>query len=389
MARKPITTTLDVEPESDRLEPYPHPRDTAKLYGQPAAEAHVLALAQAGRLHHALLISGQEGIGKATFAYRLARYLLAPELERANGGASLDLKPEAATARLVSARSHPGLLVLRRPYDPKAKRFTAFTTVDEVRRLKGFLAHSAEEGGARVVIVDTADDLNANAANALLKSLEEPPPSTYFMILSAAPGRLIATIRSRCRQLRLADVAGADLDAAVRQALAAGGLDPPNDDVAPALDRLAKGSVRRCLMLAAEGGLRLVEAVDGILGALPKVDWPKIHALGDSLAPAAEEARFLRFVDLMDKALAGLIRARAIGGAEAGDATQQLATRLITEEYLPAWTEAWRRLVEGRALTEDINLDRRSYLLRTVADLEALAGGRGLPAQGIPAGPIR
>jgi DNA polymerase-3 subunit delta' len=202
MARAPASAAAEIEtaPEADCLEGFTHPRLTARVYGHSNVEDMLAGVLHSGRMHHAWLICGREGIGKATLAYRFARAALARPDERDMFGSTLDIDASTATAHQVAALSHPGLLLLRRGYEPKTKRFHASISVDEVRRLRSFLSLSAEEGSRRVVIVDSADEMNVNAANALLKSLEEPPPQTIFLIVSAAPRRLLATIRfRRCR----------------------------------------------------------------------------------------------------------------------------------------------------------------------------------------------
>jgi len=197
MARAPAVHEIEELPEADRLEGFPHPRATARLYGQEIAERTLADAFASGRMHHGWLLSGPEGIGKATLAYRFARFVLADAASRDMFGQSLDAPDDGASARQVRALSHPGLLVIRRAYDTKTKRFPATIPVDDVRRLKTFLGRTSETGAWRVVIVDRADELNISAANALLKSLEEPPPRTIFLLVSSAPGRLLTTIRSR------------------------------------------------------------------------------------------------------------------------------------------------------------------------------------------------
>ena len=204
MARAPTLKDTEAPPEADRLDGAAHPRETTTLFGHGAAEATLAQSFAGGRMHHGWLLSGREGIGKATLAYRFARYALATPAQRDPSNRSLDIPPASTAARQVLALSHPGLLVIRRPWDAKNKRHTTSIPVDEVRRIKPFLAHTAEPGAHRVVIVDSADELNANAANALLKSLEEPPPATTFLLVTSEPGRLLPTIRSRCRMLDLA-----------------------------------------------------------------------------------------------------------------------------------------------------------------------------------------
>ncbi|MEO1265843.1 MAG: AAA family ATPase [Pseudomonadota bacterium] len=263
-----------------------------------------------------------------------------------------------ATAQ-VRALSYPGLLLIRIPYDLKDKRFRTVITVDEVRRLKGFLSHTVGDGGWRVVIVDTADDMNIAAANALLKSLEEPPPRTLFFLISASPGRLLPTIRSRCRTLQLGALGEADLKGAALAAISAS-----EDAVAAdgaALDGLiveAGGSVRRLLTLAAGAGAGLGPAVSGLFDRLPNVDWTQVHRLADDLAAPANAARYDMFFALLLDRLAGDVRGAVAGGSQPPGA---LATR----------AELWETLVREKASADALNLDRKTLVIDAVARLQA------------------
>ncbi|MEQ1717765.1 MAG: DNA polymerase III subunit delta', partial [Hyphomicrobium sp.] len=320
MARAPLVADAELLPESDRLEGFESPRETKVLYGHAAAERTLAEALASGKMHHAWLVTGTEGIGKATLCYRAARAALARDDERGMFASGLDIEPGSATARQVQALSHPGLVVIRRAYDTKAKRFSASISVDEVRRLRNFLSLSAEAQGWRAVIVDSADDLNVNAANALLKSLEEPPPRTVFLLVSSAPGRLLATIRSRCRTLPLQALGLDDLKAAASAALAAAGKPAMNEDDYRALEPLAEGSPRRLLALMEGGGLAYQAKIESFFAALPKFDAGAAHALSDELQPAAQEQKFELFYELLFAYLARLIRAGATGQGSGGDA---------------------------------------------------------------------
>lgn len=376
MARAPAATEIEALPEADRLEGFLHPRDTPRLFGHEEQERELAAAFNGGQMHHAWLITGPGGIGKATLAYRFAAFVLARGDERDMFGGNLDIAADTPTWRQIRAQSHPGLLVIRRPYDQKGKKFRTEITVEEARRLKGFLSMTAEEGGWRAVIVDTADELNANAANALLKSLEEPPARTVFLLLSAQPGALLPTIRSRCRLLALSPLADEPLRKAVQQAVAASAEDLASAAVPEAgeweeLLRLSGGSVRRLLALKASGGLELHRRIVKRLDALPRVDWEDVHKLGDELGSNAAEQRFQLFFELFSGLLARLIRQAASGEGAGPEAA--LSQRLIPEAKLASWAELWETAGRDKALVEALNLDRKALILETFARLEALA----------------
>lgn len=373
MARAPAVQEIEAPPEADRLDGFPHPRETRRLFGHETAERELATALDSGRIHHAWLFTGPEGIGKATLAYRFAAYALASSSDR-DASATLALPEETPALRMVRALSHPGLLVIRRAWDQKNKRFAATIPVDEVRKLRSFLAHTA--GGAarpgeaiqRVIIVDQADELNASSANALLKSLEEPPPRTLFLLITSQPGRQLPTIRSRCRTLPLAPLGPEDLRKAAEQALEVAELKAPAKGDWPRLLQLARGSVRRLLSFATSDGLRLAQRVVTILENLPKVDWHAAHTLADDLAGAANEQRFETFFDLLLDLAARLARAAATG--EGNPPEIELARRLIPEGRLASWAELWETVVREKAQALALNLDRKTLILETLSRLE-------------------
>jgi DNA polymerase III subunit delta' len=356
-ARGQDVPEAEAAPEADRLGEFPHPRETHELFGHAAAEATLAQAFAGGRLHHAWLLAGRAGIGKATLAYRMARHVLARPEERDPAARTLQVPPGSSAARQVVQLAHPGLLVLRRPYDLKLKRVLSIISVDEVRRLRGFLGLTGAEGGWRVVIVDSADELNANAANALLKSLEEPPPRALFLLVTSQPSGLLPTIRSRCRRL---DLAPLDAESLRRAA------EPPPADKWPQLARLADGSVRAALQLAT-GGIELSERVEQILARLPDLDWPALHTLADALT--GEPQRYEMFFTLLLDRLARLVRAGASG--QGSPAETALAARLIPPTRQPAWAELWQAILRDKADAEALNLDRKALLVRTFVRIEA------------------
>ena len=374
MARAPALQEIEVPPEADRLDGFPHPRETARLYGHEEAE-RVLARALASeRIHHAWLLAGPEGIGKATLAYHFAAYALAEAKERDPQAASLALPETAPALRMVRALSHPGLLLIRRPWDPKKKRLQTVIPVEEVRNLRAFLGHTAGGGSRpgeaiqRVVIVDQADELNSASANALLKSLEEPPARTLFLLVTSQPGRLLPTIRSRCRMLSLSALGPDDLRRAAEQALAATGREMPSEEDWTRLLHLARGSVRRLVALSTGDGLKLAQQAYAIFESLPRVDWTAAHTLAEELAGAANEQRFEVFFDIVLDLAARLTRAAATGEGEAHEV--ELARRLIPEGRLASWAELWETVGRGKAEALALNLDRKTLVLESLSRLE-------------------
>jgi DNA polymerase-3 subunit delta' len=274
MSRAAVETSRVVSEEPDRLEGFSAPREVDRLYGHEAGRAEFEAALE-GKLHHAWLIVGPEGVGKATLAYELAREVLALGEDGAGPRAS-GAGADHPAFRKVAALSHPNLLLLRRSWNERTKRYSQWIGVDEVRRLRAFLGHSAGEGGWRVVIVDRADDLNQNAANALLKALEEPPQRTLFLLVAAAEGQIPVTIRSRCRTLRVGALGSQDLEQAVAAALARDGYEVDADTLETAL-LLSQGSVRRALELATGDGIALYGDLVAAVGKLPELDGPRLH----------------------------------------------------------------------------------------------------------------
>ena len=281
------------------------PLTSLKLIGHATAEEAFLDAWKGGRLHHAWLLTGPRGVGKATFAYRIARFVLSGGGEGEGGGlfgeplppTTLDVDPEHPAVRQMLAGSSPALKVLERAVNDKGK-LAKETTVDQVRALIPFLGTTPADGGWRVVIVDAADDMNRQAANALLKMLEEPPAKTLFLLISHAPGRLLPTIRSRCRRLPLAPLDPASVEAALQ--IAAPELSSAEIE---RLVPLAKGCPGRALRFA---GLD-VQGLETALDALIRTGDPSgaiALELAAALSAAAAQARYEAFLELVPERLA-------------------------------------------------------------------------------------
>jgi DNA polymerase-3 subunit delta' len=274
------------------------PRETAVLFGHDEAERALLDSYKTGRIPHAWLIGGPPGIGKATLAYRLARFVLAnpdPRLPAVQKAISLALPHDNPVARRVAVQAQGDLLVLERVINEKTDKLFTEIRVEDVRRSIPFFGSTAGEGGWRIAIVDSVDDLNAAGANTLLKVLEEPPARALLLLVNNAPGRELPTLRSRCRRLLLRPLDAADVARAVA---AATGRNDADDDVTQA-SAASEGSVARAIGLLDGPALALRQRVLDLFGQLPDPDPRALHALGDALG-GSEPQTLAAFMDMVN-----------------------------------------------------------------------------------------
>jgi DNA polymerase-3 subunit delta' len=336
----PPRRTKDTEvSEPDRLEGHTHPRENFRLVGHETALARVAQAIRSGRPPQGWLIMGPPGIGKATLAYRIARYLLAFGATD-KGPVDLSVPERDPTSIQVSAASHPGLLVLKRSLNPDTGRLMNVISVNEVRRLGSFFGMTSGAGGWRVAIVDAADDMNDNAANAILKLLEEPPGRAMVLLLANMPGRLLPTIRSRCRRVILKP-----LETSVVADELARLLPDSNPKERDAIARLSGGSIGMALQLAGGDGVMLAEEADKLIESAKAPDIPTLLALGDKVARMTDGIG--DFGGFLRHALSNRIRARALDGAP----------------HLDRWLDCLSKLNESFAQTTMLYLDPRQTIL--------------------------
>ena len=325
----------------------PHPREVFELEGQSAAEAAFEDARARGRLHHAWLLTGPEGVGKATFAYRAARRLLGAAADRSRGLLGSD--PVHPVSRQVLARAHPDLMVLERIGEDGKPRKTI--PVDDARKLSEFFSKSPAAAPYRVAIVDAADDLNVNAANALLKTLEEPPPKGVLLMVTHSPGRLLSTIRSRCRRLAFAPF---ELEAAADFVR---GRIEVSEEAALRLARMAQGAPGKALALAAGEALALDDAARALVADLPQLDEAMALSLADRFKGGEGQANFNLFFDR----LAERVRAQVADHARQGFGR------------LDRWAQAWETLQRLPREVEALNLDRTDALFTALLELRQAA----------------
>ncbi len=342
-------------PESDCIEDAPHPRHNQLLFGHGAAEQELLGAYRAGRLQQAWIIGGEEGIGKATLAWRFARFIFAnprhdtPAVAQAR---DLSVSPDHPAAHRIDSLSLGDLALLRREWNEKTKKHYTEIRMDDVRHALEMFHHAAGEGGWRICIVDCAEDLNRSGANALLKVMEEPPPRSLFLIVSHRPARILPTIRSRARMLQLDPLSE---DEVARAVIALG---EPWSSFGPEIQIAANragGSVRQALRFLDKDRMELGESVEGLLGHLPQVDWQGVHRLADRIAGSAATDDF----DSVMTTLFDWLDAQVRQGALAGESARRLAP----------YAEVWEKVADAVREAEALNLDKRPLVLSIFADL--------------------
>jgi DNA polymerase-3 subunit delta' len=332
------------------------PRETTVLHGQAEAERALLEAYRGRRFHHAWLIAGPAGIGKATLAYRMARFVLAhpdprtPAVQRAT---SLQVDADHPVARRIAAQAHGDLLVLERTINEKTNKLRQDIQVDDVRRTVTFFGSTAGEGGWRVAIVDAVDELNREGANALLKVLEEPPRRAVLLLVSHSAARVLPTIRSRCRLLALRPLLATEVARAAATAIEQD-AEAANIKAAAAV---ADGSVRRALALLDGEALDLRSRITALLEQLPAVDPRALHALGDRLY-GSDPATLAAFVDTVNAWLSARL--------SSGEPDRARIARVA---------EVWERVNCSARDVETFNLERKPLVFNVFGWLAEASRG--------------
>jgi DNA polymerase-3 subunit delta' len=339
-------------PEADRADECPHPREVYDLIGHADAEARFARMHNQDKLHHAWLINGPSGIGKATLAYRMIRTVLGG-VPQTDG--KLDVPESDPIAQRIQSLGHGDFLLIRRPYDDKTKKLRAEIPIAETRKISTFFSRKPSEGGWRVCLIDSIDEMNRNATNAVLKTLEEPPEKALIILLSKAPGRLLPTIRSRCLNLPLRAVPAADLAAwlAVRSTASP-------DDINAAI-HLAKGAPGKALALARNADT-VLRPLHRFLSGFPKENLRDMHMISDTFAnPKASDA-----LDLFWDALDEMLRSQAIYAAtgEWDGAYEPISLQKSSDN----WIALKSNLNDLRLAQAGLNMNKKTVLLQALSE---------------------
>ena len=341
------------EPNSESGPPLPIANPD--LFDQNKAETIFLDAFNACRLSHAWLLSGVAGIGKATLAFRIARFILSSQ-NSSEEQSNLAIDINDPICRRIVSGGHADFLCIQRSIDEKTNKKRKEITVDEVRGVTSFLSRTPAEGGWRVIVVDNADEMNSNAANAILKILEEPPKRAIFLLVSNNPSKLLPTIRSRCRRLPLNPLRSNTIHETLQQYYP----QITHEDLTQLVD-LADGSLGRAIDLVQDGGLDIYREVNSILDTLPLLDIPRLHQLGDKLNRAKSDQVFQQTFDIINRWLSKLIKNIALN----------------KESDLDSWIDLWENT--GRLInqTKGLNLDPKQAILNTLLAIQDSANHLG------------
>ncbi|MBT5765606.1 MAG: DNA polymerase III subunit delta' [Kordiimonadaceae bacterium] len=353
------------------------PRNTIELVGHEHAEQLFLDAFNAEKIHHAWMITGPKGIGKATLAYKMARFLLnnPPEDDQGPGLfgdvlekaalTSLETDLESQANHLVNAGSNPDLMFTERTEDPKTGKMRSNILVDDVRKINQFFHKTSSDGGWRVAIVDTADEMNRNAANAILKILEEPPKNSILIILAHAPGRLLPTIKSRCRMLPLKPLKSQTVKEILQK-----NYPDKEENIIDGYVALSNGSPGYAISLIEHQGLKVYREILGLLSTMPNINVPLMHDFAGAITTKKSGDTFLLFSEMLSQFISRMVR--HVSYLNTGH-THNIKEAL-TEEFklmeelgeiipLDQWAGLWEKISEKMKVTDQLNMERKQTVI--------------------------
>lgn len=341
------------------------PRLTRALVGHERPMEEFLSAARGARMPHAWLLCGPQGVGKASFAYLAARAVLSHD--RPSAIAALSPAQDSEAGRLMETAVHPDLYVLKRSYNEKTGKFRNDISIEQTVEMKMSFGLTSARGGWRVAIIDAIEEMNKNSVNALLKLIEEPPEKCLFLIVCHHPGRVLDTIRSRCRQLHFNA-----LDETALQEIVAGKLDAVDPNEAAAAAFLADGSAGRALALSENGGFELYREMVGVMETLPQLDVERLHGLAGRFGARAAPESFSLFCYLLAGWLHRYARALSTGQVfqPVFEGEAELAARLMAGQLpLEPAVSLWEKLQQQARSVEALNLDKKQAVLDWLGEL--------------------
>lgn len=353
------------------------PRFCRELIGQEAAVTHFLSNLAQGKLHHACLLTGPKGVGKASFAHMAARFMLhhADPVSAAKNADNLIITADDTLGKQIEQGSHPDLMIVSRPWDVAKERFKQSISIDEVRKIRSFFNLSAGMGGWRVCIIDAADDMTLNAANALLKTLEEPPANSLFLIVSHQSGGLLDTIRSRCMKIAFQPLSAINIQHLMHLGFKGGLKDGSKDGAdnadaeqsVAAIAHLSRGSIGRALHIQDTNGLEVYSDMVKLLRQYPQIQTVALHEVAERMSKRNAEHLFVDMGEFLLQWLHQLARSSARGETprvifEGEEAAFQA---MVADRPLEAWVDVWEKVTELFDNAKRLNLDRKQTVLES------------------------
>ena len=358
------------------------PRFTNQLVGHEAAERTFLEAIEGDRLHHAWLISGPKGIGKATLSWKFAKFLLTQTRSADPGlfgddlpkpSVTLDVEPDSPEVKRIESGGHGGLRLVERSENEKTGKLRNDIVVGDIRELINFFSQTSADGAWRIAIIDAADEMNVNAANALLKILEEPPEKSILFLIAHASGKLLPTIKSRCRILKLKTLPENSV-----QAVLAARFPELGVEELTATARLADGAPGRAIELHIQGGVALYRQMGTLLAGLPQLNIPGVHQLAVQLGAAKADAQYQLFLQIFLAWVERLIRQRAANSAalDVMDGESAQITRISALAGVDRWLQLWEKMCQLTARADAVNLDRKQVIVSLFSSLSSAARGQ-------------
>ena len=361
------------------------PRNNSGLSGHEAAEITFLNAFNLDKVHHAWMVTGPKGVGKATLAYKMARFLLSNAPTNVKNTAlfgnvlekkaitTLDTNLESQPNCLISAGSNPDLMVVEKSEDPKTGKMRKNILVEDIRKINSFFHKTSTAGGWRIAIVDTADEMNRNAANAILKTLEEPPNNSILIILSNAPGKLLPTIKSRCRMLPLKPLKS-DAVKIILQSF----FSTHENNVIDGYVALSNGSPGYAISLIEHEGLKLYKEMLNLLSTMPNINVPLMHEFAGSITTKKSGDMFLLFSEMLSHFISRMIRHVSYKGTihthnikQSLENEFQLMDELGAIIPLDQWAELWEKVSVQMKEADALNMDRKQTVINILIHINS------------------
>lgn len=329
------------------------PKSNTHLFGHSQTQEMLIREFRAGRLAHGLIFSGVKGIGKATLAYHFARMLL-------SGREDMNLPETSPIFARIIANSHTDLLVVEPAYDEKKEEYATEISAEIAREIPKFLSLTPAEGAWRVVIIDSADVLNDKSANAILKILEEPPKQTILILIAHNVGRLLPTIRSRCRVVSLKPLSYDDFSQAVRLSV----LELYGEELAM-LAVMSAHSVGVALELHEKGALKLYNETLDLISSAQKLDNQAVLKFCEQIGSGKKaHGNWQLFMHITLCILERITKqAAGVESQKISDAETQKLQKIASLHNAEIWAEKWQQAGEEFQIAQKFHLDYKQVAL--------------------------